>query len=122
MSLTEDQNTATYQIKSYLPEKIVVNEETLTRSFIISPNQLIKNWPPQNTETLTENDLRQLLTLKPHVILIGTGEKSIILPAKKLACLLENNFHVECMNTMAACRTYTVLSAEGRHVVAGIIL
>lgn len=122
MSLTEDHNTATYQIKSISPGKIGVNDETLTHSFIISANQLIKNWHPSSVDAITEDDLLQLLIAKPDIILIGTGEKSIIIPAKKLACLIEKKFHAECMNTKAACHTYTILSAEGRNVVAGIIL
>lgn len=120
--LSEDQNNTLYQIKSFEPQKIVVNDEALTHSFIISPNRLIKNWRPKTVDEMTENDLREILTLKPDIILIGTGEKSVILPASKLAPLLQRQFHAECMSTYAACRTYVILSAEGRHCVAGLIL
>lgn len=122
MSLTEDQNTATYQIKSFSPGKIGINDKMYTNSIIISPNQLIANWHPKTIDMITDADLLLLLTLNPDIILLGTGEKSRILPAKKVACLLEKNFQVECMSTAAACRTYTVLSAEGRNVVAGLII
>jgi len=63
-----------------------------------------------------------LLETEPDIILLGTGEKSLILPDKKLAVLLDKQFHVECMNTAAACRTYTILSAENRRVTAGLLL
>lgn len=122
MLLSEDHSFATYQIQSISPGKISVNGEVYTRSLIISPDKLITNWKPTSVESLTDDDLLLLLELKPEIILLGTGEKSIIPPAKKLACLLEKNFHVECMNTAAACRTYTILIAEGRKVVAGLIL
>ncbi len=122
MVLSEDNSNATYQIKSISPGKIVINEETYANSVIISPEKLISPWAPKNSNDITDDDLLQLLKLKPEIILIGTGERSVILPAKKLAPLLEKQFHVECMNTQAACRTYTILISEGRNVVAGLIL
>ena len=122
MILSEDHSNATYQIKSVSPGKIVINNETYTNSVIISAEKLISPWAPKNTNELTDADLLQLLELKPEIILIGTGENSVILPAKKLKAVLEKQFHVECMNTKAACRTYTILISEGRKVVAGLIL
>jgi uncharacterized protein len=122
MLLTQDHSDAQYQITSFSPGKIGINDKTYTSSVIISLNQLIDNWRPRNVDMITDDDLLLLLALKPDIILLGTGEKSIMLPAKKLACLLEKNFYVECMNTAAACRTYTVLAAEGRNVVAGLLL
>lgn len=122
MILSEDHSNATYQIKSISPGKIVINNETYTNSIIISAEKLISPWAPKNSSDITDADLLQLLELKPEIILIGTGESSMILTAKKLAPLLEKQFHVECMNTKAACRTYTILISEGRKVVAGLIL
>ncbi len=114
MILSEDHSNATYQIQSILPGKIVINGDTYTNSLIISPERLITDWNPDN--------LLLILELKPDIILLGTGEHSIIYPTKKLACLLEKKFHAECMNTAAACRTYTILIAEGRNVAAGLLL
>jgi uncharacterized protein len=122
MILSEDHSDATYQIKSISPGKIIINNETYTNSVIISPNKLITPWAPTSIETLTDEDLLLFLDLKPEIILLGTGEKSIIPSPQKLACLLEKQFHIECMNTRAACSTYTVLISEGRKVAAGLIL
>lgn len=122
MVLSEDHSNATYQIRSVSAGKIVINNETYTTSVIISPEKLIAPWRPTTVDALTETDLQLLLTSKPEIILLGTGQHSTILPAKKLACLFEKNYHVECMNTAAACRTYTLLIAEGRQVVAGLLL
>lgn len=122
MVLSEDNSNATYQIKSVSQGKIVINNETYTNSVIISAEKLISPWAPKNSNDITDEDLLQLLEFKPEIILIGTGERSVILPAKKLAPLLEKQFHVECMNTKAACRTYTILISEGRKVVAGLII
>lgn len=120
--LIEDKNNASYQIQSISPGKITINQQQYHHSVIISVERLISPWHPQNVDEITDNDLLSILTLKPDIILIGTGEKSVILPAKKLAPLLEQQFHVECMNTAAACRTYTILVSEGRNVAAGLIV
>jgi len=122
MQLTEDFNTATYQIQSATDNRITINGTAHECSLIISQNKLIVPWGPSDVTTLTDEALLALLTCKPDIILLGTGKKSIILSHQKLAVLLERQFHVECMNTAAACRTYTVLSAENRNVVAGLLL
>jgi uncharacterized protein len=122
MVLSEDHSDARYQIQSIASGKICINKETYTHSLIISPNKLIPDWKPISAESITDDDLLLLMVDNPDIILLGTGEKSTILPAKKLAILLEKQYHVECMNTAAACRTYTILAAEGRKVVAGLII
>ena len=122
MILSEDHSSATYQIQSVTTHSIKINNQTYDHSLIISPNKLITNWRPTSLEMLTDEDLLLFLDFKPDIILLGTGQRSIIPPARKLACLLEKQFHIECMNTKAACRTYTILAAENRNVVAGLIL
>lgn len=122
MILSEDHNSAVYQIKSFSTNTIKINNNTYHRSLIISPNHLVTDWKPTSIATLTDEDLLLLLTCKPDIILLGTGERSIIPPAKKLATLFEKQFQCECMSTPSACRTYAVLSAEGRNVVAGLLL
>ena len=122
MILSEDHSNATYQIQSISQGKIVINNETYTNSVIISAEELISPWAPKNSSEISDADLLPLLELKPDIILIGTGERSVIIPASKLALLLTKQFHVECMNTAAACRTYTILISEGRKVVAGLII
>lgn len=122
MVFTQDFSDAMIQIQSYSNDYVMINDVKHTSSLIISPNQLITNWPPARAQAITEADLLALCTQKPDVILLGTGSKSIILPPQVLAPLLEKQYNVECMSTPAACRTFTVLSAEGRHVVAGLII
>lgn len=120
--LTEDHSNAAFQIQSISPGKIIINKKPYENSVLISADKLISPWHPKNAAEITESDLLQILELKPDIILIGTGEKSVILPAKKLTPLLEKQFHVECMNTAAACRVYTILVSEGRKVAAGLII
>lgn len=122
MILSEDQNGAIYQIRSVSPDSIKINHDVYYHSLIISPRHLVPHWKPTSIETLTDDDLQLLLELKPDIILLGTGKHSIIPSAQKMAVLLNQQFHCECMSTASACRTYAILSAENRNVVAGLIL
>lgn len=122
MQLTEDHNNAIFQINALLSDGIVINHKKYVNSLVLAPDVVLENWGPTSPETLTEAHISKLLDFKPEIILIGTGKKSLILPNKTLEILLKNQFHAECMNTSAACRTYTILSAENRRVVAGLIL
>jgi len=122
MLITKDDNTSQYQIRSYAPGKVVINETTYTRSIIVSHNTLVDDWPPQTVNELTHDHLQGIVSKKPRIVIIGTGAKHIQVDPKKLAPLINQNIGVEVMNTAAACRTFSVLTAEGRDVIAALIL
>jgi len=114
MDLTPDTTPSHYQIRSYERGKIIINDKEITQNLIISANKLIYPWD--------ENNLEEILALSPTVVLLGTGEVFKILSPKFLSLFYKNNIGVEVMNTSAACRTFNVLAAEGRKVVAGLII
>ena len=122
MSLTLDDNDATYQIRGFRPGQIQVNQETYTQSIVVSPNKLIPNWGPKHISELTKEHMQLAADLKPTVLLIGTGEKLQFPDIELYGDLINLGIGVEIMDTSAACRTYTVLTAENRHVVAALIL
>jgi uncharacterized protein len=63
----------------------------------------------------------QVLGDKPEVLLVGTGIKQIMLPYHIVAPLLKIGVGVESMTTQAAARTFNILMAEGRQVIAALI-
>lgn len=122
MSLTRDENSATYQIRAYKPGFLQVNQTTYTHSLIISPTQLIVPWQPQTFAELTEENLQITLTLQPTILLIGTGASLQFPPIEIYGDLMNQGIGVEIMNTQAACHTYNALTAEERKVVAALII
>ncbi len=94
----------------------------LTSSFIITRGQLITDWPVSRFEDLNAAAMKSVCQLGPELIILGTGSKlqfpatEITLPAR------EAGIGLEIMDTPAACRTFNVLSAEGRHVAAALIM
>lgn len=122
MSLTLDDNRATYQIRGFKPGQIQINDQTYTTSLIISADQLIENWEPKTIQALTQTHLKAAVDLNPTVLIIGTGEKLIFPPIEVYGDLLNQGIGIEIMDTHAACRTYNILTAENRNVVAALII
>jgi len=99
-----------------------LQEETLENSFILSANNLIKDWSPQSIDDLSEEHSQMLISLQPEVIILGTGA-SLRFPNPAWSTrFLEQHIGLEVMDTAAACRTYAILSADNRNVIAAMML
>lgn len=122
MEFSLDKSTATYQIQSYQKGAVIIQGKKYDQAVLVMPQHLIFPWGPTTFESLSIQHIEQFLLFKPEVVLIGTGEKLKFLPLPLLRPLIENNIGYEVMNTGAACRTYTLLIAEGRNVAAGLLL
>ncbi|WP_019939399.1 Mth938-like domain-containing protein [Bordetella sp. FB-8] len=57
----------------------------------------------------------------PEVLLVGTGARQKMLSPAILRPLLAAGVGIEVMDTQAAARTYNILMAEGRRVVAALL-
>jgi uncharacterized protein len=122
MKISLEGGASAFRIRGYATEGITVGERVLTRSFILSPDGLIENWPPRNRLTLCSEHLGAILDLSPELVILGTGRRLEFPSAEVLRPLLERHLGVEVMTTDAACRTYNVLFGEDRRVVAGFML
>lgn len=122
MPLTLDENSANYQIRAYQPGQLQINDKLYQQSVIIAPNTLIDHWQPHTIAELSAEHLAIILTLKPAILLIGTGEKLIFPPVELYGDLINHGIGVEIMDTRAACRTYNALTAEDRNVVAALLI
>ena len=122
MKLESDHSPSNYTIHSYGPGKVVINEETLTQALIVSPATLIRDWPPQTFEQVEAPHFEQILALEPEIILFGSGASLRFADAAIIARCYERGIGFESMDTAAACRSYTVLMAEGRQVVAALLM
>ena len=121
MPLAEDHITSRYSISAYTTSDVTINEKPYTQSLILAPETLIHPSPINSIGDLNEQSLQSVLDLKPDVVLLGTGEKQIFPEPKIFALLGEKGIGLEVMNTGALCRTFNILVAEDRDVVAVII-
>ncbi len=111
-----------YFITGYDENILQVNGKNFNHSLIISSQQLKSDWAPCSPEELASEHFSPIIQLKPELVLIGTGNKLVFPPVETYAELIKLGVGVEIMDTGAACRTYNILSGEGRHVVCGLIL
>lgn len=135
MKFSQDTFGGGYSIRAYDADTVTVigpgessgdtpipRSEVLTASFVIAPLRLLRDWPPQAYADLAAEHFDRLLELDPEVVLLGTGTTFRYPSPALLAPLTGRGIGVEVMDTGAACRTFNVLVAEGRQVVAAILL
>ena len=121
MKLTPDASTG-YSIHSYGPDWININGERHTQSLILSATQGPRAWNCQCYEDLGPAHFAQLLDFKPEMVVFGSGNRLRFPPPQWLQNLFALRIGVETMDTAAACRTFNFLVAEGRVVVAALLL
>ena len=109
------------RIASYGPGYFVVGDRTVRHSVILASDGAIEPWAPAVSADLDEDHLRALLLHRPEVVLLGTGARQTFPPARVLRPFAQSGLGLEVMDTPAACRTWNVLAAEGRKVVAGLL-
>jgi len=108
-------------IRSVSVQGIQVVDDFYNSSIIVSAKQVIPDWPVNSIEHITEQHLEKVLDLQPELVLIGTGARQAFLHPQQMMYFYSRNIGVEVMTTDAACRTFNVLVAESRNVVAALI-
>ncbi len=122
MQLSLDRPEGYFFIRAISAQGIVVVDRELQRSFIMTPERVIEDWPVHTISDFNAAAVDQLLQLDPELILLGTGARQIFPDRSLLLPLLRRSIGVEVMDNGAASRTYNLLAGEGRHVAAAFIL
>ena len=122
MDLSLDRPEGYLFIRRVGPRSITVVDREFSRSFVLSPERLVEDWPIAAAGELDASHIDTILALKPEVVLLGTGERQVFPPQVFLAALLRKGVGVEVMDNAAAARTYDLLAGESRRVVAAFIL
>lgn len=110
-----------YRIDSYENGTISVNGDPFRCSLIVSPAQLIVDWPPESFADLATQHIEQIIDLQPEIIILGTGDQLHFPVPDLIAGIFEQGIGFEVMDTAAACRCYNLLLSENRKVAAGLI-
>ena len=109
-------------IRSVSEKGICVNHDFFNRQIIISGQRIVPDWNVACVGDINEESLQEVFDLEPEVILIGTGNTQVFLPPAIQVHFFRRNVGFEVMTTDAACRTFNILVAEGRHVVAALLI
>lgn len=144
MKLHSDSNAALNTVTAYGPGYIEVNRQRYDGAVTFGPEGSIQPLPALALTEITAALLMQAAGLKAQapdpfaalddvpatptpapdgteVILVGTGVRQQFLRPEVLRPLLLAGVGVEIMDTHAAARTYNILMAEGRRVIAVLL-
>ncbi len=121
MKLQPDKSSV-QSISGYGKGWIAVQGERIHSSVVISSAGARIAWLCPSFAHLTEAHFASLADIEAELVLFGSGDRIRFPPPAWLAPLMHRRIGLETMDTQAACRTYNILSSEGRMVVAALLI
>lgn len=145
MKLHTDTNATLNTVTGYGHGYVEINKVSYSHAIALGPEGPVRQWPVESPDEISTAFLLLAagLTLKPidplafldseqppqpevegvrpEVLLVGTGSRQRMLAHAVISPLLRAGVGVECMTTEAAARTYNILMAEGRQVIAALL-
>lgn len=104
------------------PGWIRVGAQEYRSGIVLTADAVVPGWAKEGFDPLTEADFAGLLAHGPEIVLLGTGNTLRFPHPRLVRALAEAQVGIEVMDTAAACRTFNILAAEGRKVVAALMI
>lgn len=109
-------------IRSFRPGTLRLADRAITSAVILTATEVITAWSPPDIGAMSIDDFTLALEHEPELLLLGTGTRQHF-PAPEIGVqIMRAGIGFEVMDTRAACRTFNVLAAEGRRVMAALLL
>lgn len=121
MIFTRDQ-ISNVSVRRVEPGVIRIGEESISENVILFKDEIQRGISIGDPETLREEDLEELLSKKPEIVIFGTGWRSHRPPRDLVFAMARRGIGFETMDTPAACRTFNILMSEGRDAAAVLII
>jgi uncharacterized protein len=109
-------------VRSYGAGELRINDAVYRSAIIVSAAAVEAIPDIRGMDDLARLDPSRILAQGPELVLLGTGQRQIFPAASFRARFLSAGIGFEVMDTGAACRTFNVLVAEQRRVVALLML
>jgi uncharacterized protein len=121
MKMQADRMEGQNAIARHGPDGIIVNGIEFTASTIVPWRGAVEAWSVDDFDALSADHFAHLAALAPELVIFGSGARLRFPKPALLQPLMARRIGFETMDTAAACRTYNVLLAEGRSVVAALL-
>lgn len=121
MKMRADRMEGRNAIARHGTDGVAVAGVEYTESVIVPWAGDVIPWLAPTFDALTVGHFEQLAALSPELVLFGTGSRIRFAPPALLKPLFAARIGIETMDSAAACRTFNVLLAEGRSVVAALL-
>lgn len=122
MKIQPDRSDGVNTITRHDPSSIWVGTVSFAHSLLVPWTGEVQRWAPARFDELQATHFEQALSLRPELLIFGSGSRHRFVAPALLRGLIERGIGVETMDTAAACRTYNVLASEGRAVLAALLL
>ncbi len=122
MKFQPDSLAGTNVLTRIEPGQVWVGGTRFGHSVVVPWQGEVQRWAPAAFDDLLPAHFDALAGCGAAVVIFGSGVRLRFPPPATLRALIEAGIGVETMDTAAACRTYNVLAAEGRRVVAALLL
>ncbi len=122
MKLQSDPHSGANTITGYGDGYIEINKIPYSHAVLLSSDGEILEWAVKSFDELSPADFTQMASLKPELIIIGTGKRQRFPKPELLKTLIDAKLGFEVMDSQAACRTYNMLVGEGRQVLLALIV
>ncbi|MEO4027413.1 Mth938-like domain-containing protein [Chromobacterium vaccinii] len=99
---------------------VLINAQRHDGNLIVSADA-VTAWAAPDFAGLAAEHFEALLAYRPEVVLFGSGKSQRFVHPRLYAALTQARIGIECMDTQAACRTFNILLAEDRRVVAALL-
>jgi uncharacterized protein len=101
---------------------VSINSKRYHQPLVVTAGEVRTDWTATDFASLSAAHFEYFLELKPDVLLFGTGTKQHFARPELYRALIQARIGIEFMDTPAACRTYNILVAEDRKVVAAVLI
>lgn len=121
MKLHPDAPTSLNTITAYGDGFLEVNAQRHESAVWLMPEGLLESWPVTEVASIGAGHFESMLQHRPELVILGTGPRQTFLHPRLTAPLTSAGVGFEVMDSRAACRTYNILMAEGRRVLAAVL-
>jgi len=104
------------------PGWVAINNERVEQSVVLGSRGERFVWHCARFEELGPEHFAQLAEIGAETVIFGSGARIRFPQPAWLRPLIDRRIGLETMDTAAACRTYNILAAEGRHVLAALLV
>ncbi len=122
MALHLNTDTNLYLFTGHGKGYVAINHQRYQQPVVVMAREVRTDWAATEFSALSAKHFEYFLELRPEVLLLGAGAKQQFAHPDLYRQLVKARIGVEFMDTPAACRTYNILVAEDRKVVAAVLL
>lgn len=121
MKLSLSENNNSYVINAYSTGNFTIRGQLYEGSQLVTPTDAPLCWEAKSLKDVSIESFNDFTISELEMVLLGTGASLDFPEDAVIEWFSDQNIGLEIMDTAAACRTYNLLLAEERKVLAALL-